>query len=168
MRNHHNQRDCIYLIANNEKLRPRIFSSIPKGSICIHFNLAIHLNKLSRGRNWLVMNCCDSKYGGFWGYCRNMKRKHLFEEILFCVPPDRLTKNPWQTLMDSFVNFGLIQSVKYPHNGAYASVGYSTINHFRKDHTIVLVGFSFSGWNGHDWDYERAQVRDWGEIQQLK
>ena len=167
LKDHQNQQESIYLIANNKKLQRSLFPSIPEGSICVHFNHAIYLAEMRTGRNWLVMNCCDPKNGGFWGYGRNKRRKNRFEKVFFCLPPECEDKKPWCDLMCDFGTFTLIRSEKYPHNGAYCSAGYSTTNHFRKDHAVVLVGFSFSGWKGHDWSYERAQVEQWGEVQKM-
>lgn len=148
----------IYLIANNETLDSNIVENIKNSVIC-HFNVA-NFRKFSSDENlnYLMINSYDSDGGGYFIPASDMRFDHYY----FYCKQGQLYNNPWKKIREQFPNkecFSLNDIVeKYPY-GTEASIGFIGAHYFQHlFNKIHLIGFTFQGWKGHNWDYENTTL----------
>ena len=144
-----------YIVANNKHINTEYLkTNVTKDDYIVHFNKQNHFNSLKNlpAKHCLFMNDCDNL---LFGYDIFAKKKQKFETLFLRKScKDKKYYNQLK-FFDNDVVF--IETPRYNSNKS-PSAGYTLISYLINNnveyHNIKLIGFSFSGWNGHDWDYE--------------
>lgn len=147
----------IYLLANNPTLDISLIKNINNSTVC-HFNLAIHRkHSKNSNKNLLMMGLYTKDGGGYFGADRI---KFDYDEYYFLCPPSFFGKSPWGDVIAKFSNPIIIGNNENWRSNytetKYPSIGYHAIKYFSDTfEKIYLIGFTFSGWDGHDWELEK-------------
>ena len=145
----------IYLIANSRSIRLDT-KNINKDDIIIHFNSCKFFPRLKniKCKHFIYLN--DNE-GNWWG-------EKIFSKIHGKIDKVFVNKSMEKQFLCKYPSLSyklhcLEKTMKDYPEGKLASAGFVMLNYCLKnleDNPVKLVGFTFRGWDGHDWKYERS------------
>lgn len=170
----------IYLIANNSLLSDKHLKNI-KNSICIHFNTAIHINKIDNSNdNQLILNNHTSSGGGIFGLKQLEKNMNRYTKFFLNIFQIQQNMENFKIIINNFqdknYNFEIFdaKSIDDPYfQNHLVSIGavstYLICKKYGEIKNINLIGFTgeykienfqYSWGNGHNWKGEKELIQN--------
>lgn len=151
----------VYLIANNENMSFDKFECISENAEIVTFNKNIWNNKFS-GKTSIALNAfiLNNQVLGFWGYDEFLENSEKYNKIYFIIPRKIEIGKYWNSVINNISESYRIYSddFEYPYD-KQPSAGYSTFKYFiYLEYQINLIGFTFNGFDCHDWTYEKDMI----------
>lgn len=147
----------IYLLANNPNTQFPLKEL--NNSIVCHFNKAIFRKQVNDTNTHYLMVNSFTKSDGNGGYFTPDEKSLYNNHYFVCSWTKQFNSDPWKKIREDFIPHTLVITYQYGDDypkGKFRSVGYSALKYFDSTfEKINLVGFTFSGWNGHDWEFEK-------------
>lgn len=147
----------IYLIANNPNMQFKL-NELNNSVVC-HFNKAMFRTKVNDSNIHYLMVNSFTKPDGSGGYFVPTQNLQYQNHYFICSWTKQLESDPWKSIREGFKPHTLVTTYQYGDNypkGKFRSVGYSAVKYFETIFDKVnLLGFGFSGWSGHDWEFEK-------------
>lgn len=150
-----------FLIANTKSLNmSHLTKHIHTDDIIVHFNQDRHhkiLKQLKCKHHIFLNNSGDA----IWGYENFRNQKNLFDNVYL----REYTKRFDNIHIPNHTTYIPDQACIKENNKEFLpSAGFLMIKFLEESnfphHTITLVGFTFAGWVGHDWCYEKQYCID--------
>jgi hypothetical protein len=151
----------IFLIANSKSLNTSYLTKhVNTDDIIVHFNEDKHHKTLKQFncRHHIFMNNSDD---AIWGY-NNFKNRHTFFNNVYL--PEHTKRFDNIRIQNPITYIPDMPCIKENNKEYVLSAGFLMIKFLEESnfphHNITLVGFTFTGWAGHDWCYEKQYCID--------
>jgi hypothetical protein len=148
-----------FLIANSKTINIKYLTdNVNESDIIMQFNTQKHFEKLKnlKCKHYI---CLNDTYNELWGHAVFEKNSSCFDYLYLresCKTKpyfSTITTFPGKTkYIDNQICTEYVSSLS-PSIG-FLTLTYLLKNNIPKEH-IVLIGFTFTGWSGHNWNFEK-------------